>query len=70
MMLTADNSCFPLGTAPLPPLYVFEEVVRKNTAVELTYDPCHQTQNDCDGDEGPVPDVIAAHRCNAQKDED
>lgn len=42
----------------------------ESTAVELTYDPCHQTQNDRDRDEGPVPGVLAAHRRHAKKDED
>lgn len=43
---------------------------RKVILVVLTYDPCHQTQNNCDRDKGPVPGVIAAHCCNTQKDED
>ena len=37
---------------------------------ELTYDPSHQTQDDSDGDEGPVPVVRSVHRGHAQKDED
>lgn len=40
------------------------------SAVVLTYDSSHQTQNNCDGNKGPVPDVFAAHCGNAQKDED
>ena len=36
----------------------------------LTYDACHQAEDDGDGDEGPVPGVIAVHRGHAQEDED
>lgn len=36
----------------------------------LTYDASHQTQNDRDGHEGPVPVVLAPHRRYAQKDKD
>ncbi len=43
---------------------------KENTAVKLTYDPRHQTQNDSDGDEGPVPVVRSVHCGHAQKDED
>lgn len=36
----------------------------------LTYDSRHQTQDDGDGHEGPVPVVFAPDRGHAQEDED
>lgn len=59
----------------ITPLYYFKDepvhlLVVGNTIIELTYDPCHQTQNDSDSDEGPVPRVRSVHRGYAQKDED
>lgn len=42
-------------------------VARRNTVVELTYDTCHQTKKDSDGDEGPVPGVRSVHCGHTQK---
>lgn len=39
-------------------------------SAELTYHTSHQTQNQSDADEGPVPAMRAAHRHNTQKNED
>lgn len=41
----------------------------ENTALELTHDSCHQTKNDGDCDEGPVPIVMTADCGHTQKDE-
>lgn len=69
-MLTDISRLYSIGTHPsTAPFHLCEELVRI-IAVELTYDPCHQTQNDSDGDECPVPGVRSIHRGHTQKDED